>query len=528
MLILILDRYAALKLSAGFPRGKNELIVSERINAQTTIMTVFKGFLRKPFGCTTPLTSAHTYNNIFRFSTIAPVNPFPGVYTKESASGKKKLIIISLDWTRPKDPPLSIGHASILASLQHHGIETFARSWAVNSPTFSPHPVRDFIMLHSHAQTAVAIGAFVWNEKAIQSILTELKLLRFPGRIIIGGPQVSYVKKDVERFYPQADVFIRGYAENALVKLIQSEERFPSIRGVHYAGKPDLGLSAVADLEGLISPFLTGLIPPQRFIRWETQRGCPFRCAFCQHRESDVTMKRRQLSFSRIIQEAEWIGQNPIIQDISVLDNTFNSGPNYLDVLDKLIEVKYKGKIAFQCRIEMIKKEFLDKIVQLSDTAEVVLEFGLQTIHHQEQAIIDRPNNMKLVEKNLTEIHNRNIKCEVSLIFGLPSQTLTSFKQTIDFCLRHKVPTVKAFPLMLLRGTPLYDRKSELGLVESYEVASPDIDRLQVDIPHVVSSPSFTYEEWKEMAAMAACLEKKELSSQVNEQSEAIRNIVAS
>ena len=494
------------------------------------MMTVFKGSLRKAFGCAFPLTSAHTFNDMFRFSTVAPVNPFSGVYyrqTKESTNSKKKLILISLDWTRPKDPPLSLGHASILASLQYYGIESFARSWAVNSPTFSPHLVRDFIMLHAHPQIIVAMGAFVWNEKAIQSILTELKLLKFPGRIILGGPQVSYVKKDIERFYPQADIFIRGYAENALVKLIQSEERFPSIRGIHYAGKPDLGLSAISDLENLASPLLAGLIPPQRFIRWETQRGCPFRCAFCQHRESDVTMKRRQLSLSRIIQEAEWIGKHPIIQDIAVLDPTFNSGPYYLDVLDKLIEVKYKGKIALQCRIEMVKKDFLDKIVQLNDTGEVLLEFGLQTIHHKEQAIIDRPNNMKLVEKNLTEIRERNIKCEVSLIFGLPSQTLTSFKQTIDFCLRHKIPTIKAFPLMLLRGTTLYDRKSELGLVESYEVASPGIDRLQVDIPHVVASPSFTYEEWKEMAAMAACLEKMELPSKVNDQGEAIRDMVA-
>jgi radical SAM superfamily enzyme YgiQ (UPF0313 family) len=38
----------------------------------------------------------------------------------------------------------------------------------------------------------------------------------------------------------------------------------------------------------------------QRFIRWETQRGCPFRCSFCQHRESGVRLRRRSLALSRI------------------------------------------------------------------------------------------------------------------------------------------------------------------------------------------------------------------------------------
>ncbi|CAG8626682.1 1628_t:CDS:2 [Dentiscutata erythropus] len=376
---------------------------------------------------------------------------------------QRKLILISLDWTRPKDPPLSL----------------------VNVPNFLPDDVVEFIMMYANPCIDVAIGAFVWNEQAVQHILKKLKKHKFPGKVILGGPQVSYVKKGIEEYYPYADIFIR----------------------IHYFGNPDLGLSAVTELDTLPSPFLNKFISPQRFIRWETQRGCPFRCAFCQHRESDVSMKRRQFPMSRVIQEAEWIAKHSNIQDVAVLDPTFNSGPYYLDIMDKLIKEKYRGKLALQCRIEMIKKEFLDRVVQLNDTAETVLEFGLQTTNSKEQAIIDRPNNMKIVEKVLTQVRERNIKTEVSLIFGLPEQTITSFKKSIDFCFNHKVPVIHAFPLMLLRGTPLHERKTELGLVESYEVASPEIDRVQTDIPHVVASPSFTYEDWKEMSKIAESLE---------------------
>ncbi len=351
-----------------------------------------------------------------------------------------------------------------------------------------------------------------WNEKSIQSILNTLKKQNFPGKILLGGPQVSYVKKNLELFYPQVDIFLRGYAESALVNYMEGRENGimqPPIRGIHYAGEPDLGMSATTQLESLPSPFLTGVISPQKFIRWETQRGCPFRCAFCQHRESDVSMTRRHFSMSRIIaKEAEWITQNPIIQDVAILDPTFNSGQDYLKVLDKLIKEKFKGKLSLQCRTEMIKEEFLDKICQLNETAETVLELGLQTVNAQEQAIIDRPNNMRLVTKVLNNIQTRGIKIEVSLIFGLPKQTVDSFQKSIDFCIQHKVPVIHAFPLMLLRGTPLYDKKLELGLIESTEMASPDIDRAQTDIPHVVSSPSFTYKDWKTMAEIAASLQQ--------------------
>ena len=60
------------------------------------------------------------------------------------------------------------------------------------------------------------------------------------------------------------------------------------------------------------------------------------------------------------------------------MDPTFNSGPNYLNVLDYFIEKQYKGKISLQCRPEMVKDIFLEKIATLSELgANPVLEFGI-------------------------------------------------------------------------------------------------------------------------------------------------------
>lgn len=64
---------------------------------------------------------------------------------------------------------------------------------------------------------------------------------------------------------------------------------------------------------------------------------------------------------------------------------------------------------------------------------------------------------------------------------------------------------------MLLRGTPLYEQKHALKLIESTDVHFDDIPRIQKDIPHVVSSPSFTYEEWLKMGEIAEELEKYNL-----------------
>lgn len=419
----------------------------------------------------------------------------------------RKLILTSLDWTRPKDPPLSLGHASILSNLIKHSVNVIPYSWSVNDDAFSTDHVTDAVMQHADPNTDFAIGAFVWNERYTMQILHQLKQYQFPGRIILGGPQISYVKQQIEQYYPQADIFIRGYAEDALAQLMLSSQQYPVIKGVHYANHIDLGESANVDFESLPSPYLTGIIQPQRFIRWETQRGCPFKCSFCQHRASDESQKRKQFSLSRIAAEAAWITQHKVIQDIAVLDPTFNAGPQYLFALEALISGGYTGKLALQSRAEMVNTEFLDAISALNKTARVVLEFGLQTIHKEEQKAIQRPNNLKKIAMIFDEAHKRNIEIEVSLIFGLPHQTVASFQQSIEFCKMLGVKTIHAFPLMLLRGTPLYAQKENFGLVEStdYDIAS--IDRVFFDIPHVIASPSFSLTDWKEMSKIASDLE---------------------
>jgi len=270
-------------------------------------------------------------------------------------------------------------------------------------------------------------------------------------------------------------------------------------------------------LEKLESPYLTGIIKPQKFIRWETQRGCPFRCSFCQHREPQKEVSvRRSLEFQRIKKEVEWICEHPEIQDIAVLDPVFNSGPHYIEVLKMLFEGKFLGKLSLQSRLEMVTDEFLNAVSDLNSTgARVVLEFGIQTIHKNEQKIIQRGNNLKKADTVLEQCSKRKILFEISLIFGLPEQTIQSFLETVAWAVSKSAFAVHAFPLMLLRGTDLHENKTQLGLIESNDVDKIDGISLSEhngrfwnsDIPVVIASKSFAFTEWIEMAKIAEQLD---------------------
>lgn len=407
----------------------------------------------------------------------------------------RTVILVDLYWTRDKDPRIPLGHASLLASLLRiPGVTVHPLVVPVNLATVDPGQLADRVLAAAVGPpdaVDVAIGAYVWAEEILKELLAILRRRGFRGRIILGGPQISYSGPGLEALYPEADVFVRGYGEDALASLARTPGR-PPITGVHYPGDEDLAAQTMVDLEALPSPWLTGVVPieGQRFIRWETQRGCPYRCAFCQHREPGARLAHRQLARTRIFDEITLFCRHDV-REIAVLDAIFNIGSGATEVLRAFVAGGFRGRLSLQCRAELITSDFLDAAAIL-DTR---LEFGLQTIHTTEGVAIDRRNKIEKVDAALAEVRRRRIPHEVSLIFGLPEQTLDSFLASVRWCLERRVPVIKAFPLMLLRGTQLDRTRHRWGLRER-----------GTSMPIVEASHSFDEHDWTQMARVAEAL----------------------
>lgn len=404
------------------------------------------------------------------------------------------VILVSLDWRRPQDGKTGLGIGSIAAALQAAEVPWRIVEAQVNTPDFSLQRVL-VELLQAISETGhgclVGFGTYVWNDAEVQSLI---HLVKGTGvRIVLGGPQISYMAKGhLESTYPGADYFVRGQGEMAMVALARGD--LPDDCGIHIAGMPDQGRKADHDLLALPSPYLLGTVEPQANIRWETQRGCPFKCAFCQHREPGKRLTHQWFDAQRLERELALFAAAGV-ERISVLDPIFHASPaRAVEVLSSIKAAGVSAQISLQCRFETCTPEFLEALEGL----DVTLEFGLQTTVEAEYRAIDRPNHMEIVRNRIHELHRRQIDFEVSLIYGLPNQTLDSFRSSVDWCLQQQVPRLRAWPLMLLRGTPLHEQRARYGLRES----------LDQRIPIVVASDSFTEAEHAEMARIAMALEE--------------------
>jgi radical SAM superfamily enzyme YgiQ (UPF0313 family) len=386
--------------------------------------------------------------------------------------------------------------ASICSTLRARGIDVTVVADTVNQDAFAASSFCNRVVnvVRQHGpDTLVGFGAFVWNEPEAHALLEAFEAASIRD-VVFGGPQVSYTSPGkLEGLYPGVQYFVRGHGEAAMVDLAFGRAE-NGVNGVHFAGREDLGARAEIHLDGLPSPHLDGTLHTGAFVRWETQRGCPYRCTFCQHRESGRRLRLHEFGEERLIEELRAFARRGV-RRIAVLDPIFHANRGRAARL--LRAAKAAGvcaRMSLQCRFELIDSDFLDAV----EGMDVILEFGLQTIHEDESRAVHRRNHMDRVAETIEALHERRVRFEVSLIYGLPHQTLERFRMSVQWCLDHRVPVIRAWPLMLLRGTPLHEERERWAYRESTDSR----------IPIVVASGTFDERDHAEMAAIARWLKR--------------------
>lgn len=242
-------------------------------------------------------------------------------------------ILVTLDHLRTKETRLPLGAASVVANLLRHQVPHSVVSGNVSLEEDIDATVEGLaarvrsVGSEVGRKCDVILGTFVWNEPYVAQIVQQLRRSQFPGRIGLAGPQISYAPKGgLEALYKHVDVdfFIRGYAEDVVVA-IANEETEP--HGVHWQGAQDENAKSKANFLDLPSPHLSsdlsGVLPPGEFIMWETQRGCPYTCSFCQHRDAGGGFHK--YDDERVRKEIAFFSQHCVARhaEIAVVDPSF-------------------------------------------------------------------------------------------------------------------------------------------------------------------------------------------------------------
>ena len=165
----------------------------------------------------------------------------------------------------------------------------------------------------------VFFSTYVWNFQISLEIAKRLNC-----RVIFGGP---HVPKDTENFikkYPFIHTACYGEGERASVALLEGNDWTPN---------------RIDDMNILPSPYLEGTFdelikayPEENWIAlWETNRGCPFSCTFCDWGTATKS-KVFKFEIDRLYKEMDWFAKHQI-EYIYCCDANFGMLPRDLDIL---------------------------------------------------------------------------------------------------------------------------------------------------------------------------------------------------
>ena len=333
----------------------------------------------------------------------------------------------------------------------------------------------------------------LWNSGYVSDDLTKKG-----GQIVFGGYEITAYKKEKLADLQMAHIFIKGYAERAYVDLLRGcEGRSLKIKrkkkGIDqyvYDGK-------IKD-EDIVSPYLTKVLNPvTRKVYWETKRGCPYNCGFCEWGAQKKNDRNRIVYFrleDRLKPELDLFRKSGV-EEINILDGTFpilQEMKRHLDILKEIFDTT-DIKVVCQARFEALKDEFISLCAEYKER--IHLEFGLQTIHEEEAKEIGRKNNLGLIEKWLKELQDKGISYEVSLIYSIPGQTINTFIDSIEYLLSFGCKKIRAFPLQIAANSELAEQDNE-----KYKQGRRNKDEMTLS---VVESSSFSKEESKDMDELA-------------------------
>lgn len=410
----------------------------------------------------------------------------------------RQLLIVTFDLIRDNEPDksLAVGYLmSYLRKSQQYGHEFVADHLSFNLYERRHLEIEEVIEAIARKcdvgkLDAIAIGCYVWSDHLTNNLIAGLRSNGYRKKIILGGYQISY-SDGLQAAYPSSQILLMGYAE---------ESRLQSV----FIGRVDepTMLSMEPDFASMPSPYLSGEIDVRRRqgrVRLETKRGCPYRCSFCAH-----TDLQRHKVYShpnpRVFDELRYL-KDKAVRKINVIDPVFNSGDSYLAVLQECCKIGVDSKITLQTNFDNIKGKNGEMFLDLCSCLDVVLEFGIETMNPQELAVLNKVNDVTHMKAVLKKVRDPRIPFEVNLLYGLPFQTIDSFRSSIRFLRDNGCPKINAFPLILLNGTQLWYEKDRWGCVESCEG--------YFDLPVVVSCDSFGTAEWEAMKEIAGALRRK-------------------
>ena len=296
----------------------------------------------------------------------------------------------------------------------------------------------------------VLFSIYVWNKNISLKIAEELKKLDKSKFIVFGGPSAPDRAEEFLRKYPFIDCVVHQEGERTITSILDNYpndewRNTPGISSINSDGKfiTNKCLPKMRDITVLPSPYLTGVFdqtmkenPNERWLAsWETNRGCPFSCAYCDW-GSAIASKVSRMDMDKLEKELLWFAKNKI-EFIYVCDANFGMLPRDMEISKKAIKIKkkygYPHVLSVQTTKNARERSYNIQKLLYEGGMHKSVNLAMQSMSATALKEIKRDNISLNDYKDLQKrFISDGIPTYSDLIIGLPGDTLDSFRHSVN------------------------------------------------------------------------------------------------
>jgi radical SAM superfamily enzyme YgiQ (UPF0313 family) len=390
-----------------------------------------------------------------------------------------------------------LGVAYIQAALAAHGIS----SKQVVPPMGS---TLAECVNHILAVKAPLVGftCFDGNYHLIRTLASFLKKQRPETLIIAGGPSATFSDELILNKTPDIDVCVRYEGEETALELARlvlgggSLDNLDKVKGISFrrdgsiirtADRPLFGSASQegGELDDLLSPYLTGVLQGTEGTGILTARGCTHQCTFCNF--SAMSRHRiRYHSIDRVIAELKTIQAAmeakppdiPLWRVVTIHDDAFTLNvPRAKEICRRIISERISLQLSCLCRADNLDEELIELLKQAGF---LEITFGLESAVPRVLRNIKKVSTQKPLpsgeayapeERFLSQVKagiamakRHNMRTSLSIVLGLPGESLEDGLQTIDFVHSLNVDSYAQNLLVAFPGTEVFDTAGDYGI----------------------------------------------------------------
>ncbi len=289
----------------------------------------------------------------------------------------------------------------------------------------------------------------------LTSLMKILKALEHLNKIvIIGGALVRGFKKERLQAFP-FDFCLTSEAEKNLSAILnqvltKDETQLHKIPGLYWRNN-GLFHTSTAPLS-VIDINSWRCYPTREFVKerngmfqYESVRGCPYRCAFCNYPFLSANAKFRMKTAETIFEE--WTVLESLgVHHIELVDSLFTIPQKRIrQFCHLLIESGLSKKLTWFCNARAPELGDLDFVRLLKEAGCRYIFIGVES---GSQTILDNMNKRVTIQQNAQAIVNCNrvgIYSSLGIIVGFPGETDDTVKNTIDFLKQQSGSSVHVF-----------------------------------------------------------------------------------